>query len=93
MILMDEHKHKDHELSVNVNLDTTPVLYTDSVSMTTNPDGVVLDVMQRIGNTRQARIVSRIGMSREHAKKFVIELEKLLKLTEGQSKTNEARKN
>lgn len=74
-------------MQVSINLDTTPIYYTDSVSMTANPDGVVFDVMQRVGPSNQVRIVSRIGMSREHAKKFVTELGKLLVTTGGQMQT------
>ncbi len=81
------------QMSVNVNLDTTPILYTDNISITTNPDGLVLDFVQRLGPTNQARIVSRIGMSREHAKKFAHELGRLLALTEGQGETNYKSKN
>lgn len=78
---------KKEELSVNINLDTTPILYTDNVILTVNPDGVVLDVTQRLANTNQIRVVARVGMSREHGKKFASELGKLLAITEGQSKT------
>lgn len=77
------------QMQVSINLDTTSILYTDSVSMTTNPDGVVLDIMQRVGPSNQVRIVARIGMSREHAKKLVGELGKLLIQTEGQTQTGE----
>jgi len=79
---------EQQQMNVNVNLDTTPIFYTDSIYISANPDGVTFDVMQRLGNTNQVRIVSRIGMSREHAKKFVVELSKLLEITEGQAKTN-----
>lgn len=89
--MVDEKKNQ--EVAVNINLDTTPILYTDSIFMTANPDGVVFDVMQRVGSTNQARIVARIGMSREHAKKFAGELSKLLALTEGQAGTGEKNKN
>ncbi len=85
---MDEDKSKEtKQLAVNVNLDTTPILYTDNISMTVNPDGLVLDIMQRLGPTNQARIVSRIGMSREHALKFARELSKLLAVTQGATET------
>lgn len=83
-----EEQQQQQGMNVNVNLDTTPIFYTDSVFITTNQDGVTFDVMQRLGSTNQVRIVSRIGMSREHAKKFVVELSKLLEITEGQTKTN-----
>lgn len=76
-----------HDQQVSVNLDTTPIFYTDNVSMTTNEDGLVLDFMQRVGNTNQFKVVSRIGMSRNHAKKYVEELGKLLVLTEGTNQT------
>ncbi|OGH06703.1 MAG: hypothetical protein A2W22_02315 [Candidatus Levybacteria bacterium RBG_16_35_11] len=84
----EQQQGQQQGMNVNVNLDTTPIFYTDNVYISANPDGVVFDVMQRLGSTNQVRIVSRVGMSREHAKKFVIELSKLLEITEGQAKTN-----
>ncbi len=63
------------------------MLYTDNINMTVNPNGVALDVTQRLGPTNQVRIVSRVGMSREHAKKFVEKLGKLLLKTEGEMVT------
>lgn len=84
---MADDKIKNQEMAVNINLDNTPIYYTDSVYITANPDGVVFDVLQKLGNTNQARIVSRVGMSREHAKKFAAELSKLLVITEGHAKT------
>ena len=87
----DQSKHQ--EIAINVNLDTTSILYTDNVLMTTNEDGVVLDVGQKLGSTNQVRIVSRIGMSREHAKKLVKELGRLLAMTEGKVQTGVKEKN
>lgn len=83
---MDD-KGKTTEQQVNLNLDTTPILYTDNIFMTANPDGVTLDVAQRVGSTNQVRVVTRVGMSREHAKKFVNELGKLLAMSEGKIQT------
>lgn len=84
---MEEKKPEKHAVSVNLNLETTPVLYTDNIFMTTNEDGVVLDIGQKVGYTAQIRIVARIGMSRNHAKKFSRELGRLLAMTEGQIQT------
>lgn len=85
-----DKKNEKQNVSINLNLDTTPILYTDNIFMTTNDDGVVLDVGQKIGaTTNQLRIVSRIGMSREHAKKFLKELGNLLAMTEGKKQTGE----
>ncbi len=78
------------EVQVNINVDTTPILYTDNIFMTTSEDGVVLDVCQKIGPSNQLRIVSRIGMSRNHAKRFLKEMGSLLALTEGQGQTGKA---
>ena len=83
----------EQSYSVNVNLDTTPILYTDNIFMTTNKYGFILDVGQRIASTNQIRIVARIGMSREHAKQFIGELSKLLAMTEGQLQTGTKPKN
>lgn len=80
---------ENKKIAINVNVDTTPILYTDSVFMTTNEDGLTLEVGQKIIGTDQVRIVSRIGMSRNHAKKLVGELGKLLAMTEGQAQTND----
>lgn len=84
---MEDKKQEEQKIQVNVNLDTTPILYTDNIMMTTNEDGLVLDVAQKLGSTNQMRIVSRIGMSRDHAKKFLNELGRLLAMTEGQKQT------
>ena len=82
------HKHEENEqMQININLDTTPILYTDNILLTTNEDGLVLDVAQKVGPSNQMRIVSRIGMSRDHAKKFLKELGNLLAMTDGQKQT------
>lgn len=84
---MADKKAEEQQISVNINPMTTPILYTDNILMTTNEDGVVLDVAQRLGSTNQAQVMARIGMSREHAKKFVAELGRILAITEGTSQT------
>jgi uncharacterized protein YajQ (UPF0234 family) len=57
--------------------------------MSANGDGIVFDFMQKLGPTNQVRIVARVGMSREHAKKFYKILNDSLKLVEGQVRTVE----
>ena len=66
---MSESQDKN-QMQVIINLDTTPVLYTDGVQISANEDGVVLDVMQKVGNTNQQRVVTRVGMSLSHARKL-----------------------
>lgn len=82
-----EHLLHNKNFNINLNPNSTPILYTDSIFMNTNEDGVVLDVCQKIGAANQLHIISRIGMSRIHAKKFVKKLSELLALTEGSSQT------
>ena len=57
--------------------------------MNANEDGVTLNVGQKIINTDQVKIVARVGMSRNHAKKFAAEISKLLAMTEGYSQSGE----
>lgn len=45
-----------------------PVLYSDSVFLTSNEFGLVFDFSQRMASTNKHIVVSRIGMSKEHAK-------------------------
>lgn len=91
---MDKKEEQQPQgVQVNVNLDSTSILYTDNIFMTANEDGIVLDVGQKLGTTNQVRIVSRIGMSRTHAKKFLKEMGSLLAMTEGKTQTGEKGKN
>jgi hypothetical protein len=83
----------ENGVNVNINLDTTPVLYTDNIFVSINEDGVTLDFAQKVGPTKQLRIVSRVGMSREHAKKFYKILGDQLNLIAGQVQTGEKIKN
>lgn len=86
-------KAKPQDTRVSINLDTTPILYTDNVNISVNSAGVVLNIMQRVGSGKQMRIVSRTGMSREHAKQFVKKLGELLALSEGQTETGDKGRN
>ncbi len=78
---------KPQEAKVNINLDTTPILYTDRIQVTVNANGVVVNIMQQIGNSNQVRIVSRIGMSKTHELKFSQELGKILSMAQGSQTT------
>ncbi len=76
------------QINININPDVK-ILYTDMVFMNVNADGVTLDVCQKVGNSNQYQVVSRIGMSRIHAEKFVKKLSEILALTMGQTQTGE----
>lgn len=59
---------------VSLNPDSTPIMYTDNVIISSNEDGIVLDFCQRLGGSSQVRIVSRMGMSKSHARKLLMVL-------------------
>lgn len=54
------------------------VVYTDSMQVTVNDNGVILQFMQQVGSS-QPTPVGRLGMSREHARKIISVLQDTLK--------------
>lgn len=74
---------------VSLNPEKTQIIYTDTIFMNVNDDGVTFDICQKVGNSSKVQIVSRIGMSREHAQKFVKKLSEILALTHGHSRTTD----
>jgi selenocysteine lyase/cysteine desulfurase len=76
--------NQSNEAQVQVNINNNqPVLYTDSVFVTTGKFGVVLDFAQSMGSTNQQNVVARVGMSKEHALALLNVLEKKVKETFG----------
>lgn len=47
------------------------VLYTDSAFVTTNEFGICIDFAQRLGSTNKHNVVTRVGMSKEHARALI----------------------
>ena len=82
-------KTEEQQLQVTLNPEKTSILYTDTIFMNANDDGVIIDICQKVGNSNQVQVVSRIGMSRSHAQKFVKKLSEILALTHGHSKTTD----
>lgn len=72
--------NKKQKQNIHIHSPNVPILYTDTIFMNVNDDGVVIDVCQKEGEN-QYQIVSRIGMSKEQAKKFVKRLSEILALT------------
>jgi hypothetical protein len=57
---------------INLDPSKVQVIYTDSTFVSSNDYGLVLDVAQTVaGNPQQHFVVTRIGMSFEHAKKLL----------------------
>lgn len=74
-------KNQKHEHDIQVNLPNIPILYTDMVFMNVNEDGVIIDICQKGAGPNQYQVVSRVGMSREHAKKLVKKLSEIIALS------------
>ncbi len=81
---------KEESQNIQVNVPNIPVLYTDMIFMNVNEDGVIIDVCQKAGAPNQYQVVSRIGMSKDHAKKFVKKFSEILVLTTAHSKSSES---
>lgn len=79
--LSKENIQPDSPQNANLNLDPNrvPVLYADFVYMKSNEHGVVLDFAQQIGPSNQYNVVTRIGISKEHARSLIDHLEGLLR--------------
>jgi hypothetical protein len=90
---MDDKNKTDEGFNLNINAEKTPVLFSDHIQMTISENGIVLDVGQKILNTNQVMVVSRVGINREHAKRLLKSLGELLALTEGQVETVKKVKN
>jgi len=84
-----DENSQQQEIKINLNPEKVNILYTDTVFMNVNDDGVTFDICQKVGNSNQMQVVSRIGMSRVHAEKFVKKLSEILALTHGHSQTGE----
>lgn len=82
-------KNDEQQFQVSLNPEKTQIAYTDTIFMNVNDDGVTFDICQKVGNSNQVQVVSRIGMSRDHAQKFVKKLSEILALTHGHSRTTD----
>lgn len=54
------------------------VIYTDGMHANVNDHGVILQFMQQLPNASQPAVVSRVGMSREHAERIINVLQQTL---------------
>jgi transcriptional regulator with XRE-family HTH domain len=57
------------------------IVYTDSVNVTANNHGIVMNFMQNAGPNNQTIAISRVGMSRAHAESMLELLQKTLSHT------------
>lgn len=80
---MDTNSIQNTQNQTQINLNQgIPVIYTDSIFITVNQFGVMLDVAQTTAATNQQTVVARLGMSKEHAKALIESLKKRLEEAE-----------
>lgn len=80
-----QRPHKDNDTirpSVMVMQGEARIIYTDVVHAVANQYGLVINFMQESGPAGQPLIISRIGMSREHAKSLIDVLKQTLESME-----------
>ncbi len=66
------------KVTINTTDDSGIILYTDMVHVISNRYGVVINFIQGVGADGKPNIISRVGMSREHADSVVEVLRKSL---------------
>jgi DNA-binding XRE family transcriptional regulator len=64
------NKNQPKELNIHVPHDMK-ILYTDMMHVSGNKYGIVINYIQGIGPTGKPTVVSRVGMSKEHAKSML----------------------
>lgn len=69
----------------NNHIPDNSILYTDSTQVIANQYGVIIEFLQGMGLDGKPKSVSRLGMSREHAKTIIEVLKKSLELSNNQN--------
>lgn len=85
---MNNNQNTNDPLQINIPEDK-PILYTSGVFINANQLGVVLNFAQQVGPTNQQMVVSRVGMSVEHAKILAQKINELIKQGEGKTQTGD----
>ena len=70
------------EPAVGISEPAERVLYTDTIEVVVNRYGVIMNFLQNIGTKNPPAVVTRVGMSREHAKSVLQILQMTLNQTE-----------
>lgn len=88
---MEKKDKKEEQFGVSLPESKADVLFSDAAMVTSSPFGVVIDFGQKVGPTNNVRIVSRIGLSREHVEKLLEVLKNHIMLPKGKEKKESTR--
>ena len=75
---MNDETGGAHQVTVGVTPHDARIVYTDMLQVMVNNYGVIINFMQGAGLGNQPLAVSRVGMSKEHAKSVLAVLQKTL---------------
>ena len=84
-------EEKQYEATAFVSVSDARILYTDMVHVSANNYGVVVNFLQGLGTDGKPTVVSRVGMSKEHARSLIDVLQRTLQMSE-QPKAQQAPK-
>ena len=62
----------------------SPVLFTDGLQVSANKYGVIINFLQGLDSSGRPQTISRLGMSKEHARTIIEVIQKTLELSEQQ---------
>ncbi len=88
----DMNQQEGGPVPVFVPLPELKIAYTDLVHVSINNFGIVLNFMQNGGINNQPMVVSRLGMSKEHAQSVIDVMSEAIRKSAEQDKQNQIQK-
>lgn len=67
---MPNQKINPKKLIIELDPTKTPILYSDNIRITSDKNGLVLDITQKVPSSNRAVVVARVGLSLDHAKRL-----------------------
>lgn len=75
---MNDDQGNPQQITVGITAQDARIVYTDMIQVMVNNFGVIVNFMQGAGPSNQPLAVSRVGMSKEHAKSVIQVLQRTL---------------
>lgn len=79
-------------VAIGLSIQDPRIIYTDMVQVMANDHGVIMNFMQGAGSSKQPLAVSRVGMSKEHARSVLQMLQKTLDEADAQRQPKQLRR-
>ena len=75
---MNDDQGNPQQITVGITAQDAKIVYTDMIQVMVNNFGVIVNFMQGAGPSNQPLAVSRVGMSKEHARSVIQVLQRTL---------------